>query len=86
MFDAFRDKDDVIRDIKSLYEIVQEYENNKDCLRAAIMQCDIKEIVPCPENHQQGEVAKLLNCPICKGTKLQVIKYKEGEQRPWVQK
>lgn len=68
-----RDEDDIIKDIKTLNNLVLQYENYKQCITACIKQCNIKEIRPCPNNHKDTDYKDILSCELCKGTKLQVV-------------
>ena len=75
MFDL-RDTSDIVSDIRLLNKLANDYENYRNCVAACIKQCNIKEIIECPEKHDNSTaegIGQKLNCKICMGTGLKVI-------------
>lgn len=76
MFDPLRDKEDIIRDVTSLFEICQEYKILKEKLETIYTTTNIADVVPCPIKHDVNDkdyIQGLLNCPHCHGTRYTIV-------------
>ena len=72
MFDPLRDKDDVVRDIKLLNEICDEWKNYHQMWAACVLQHNLKmEVCEHEDPHEK------IMCKKCRGTGYIAVKGKE---------
>lgn len=76
-----KDEDDIIRDIKALNNICQNYKEVKDKLKTLMLLTNIEEMVTCEcrDYKNNMSIQERMNCPKCKGIGY-ILKYKEKEE------
>lgn len=76
-----KDEDDIIRDIKVLNNICQNYKEVKDKLKTLMLLTNIEEMVTCEcrDYKNNMSIQERINCPKCKGIGY-ILKYKEKEE------